>query len=71
MRPLSALALLALCADGIVPRCADAQEQWVAVIPLVFADTVDQRLATALRDALALTSPQVKVTARRDIEWIL
>ena len=71
MRLLMSCAVLSLSWDAAVPGCASAQAQRVAVIPLVRSDTVDQRLATELRDALALTSPQLKMTAKRNVEWLL
>ena len=71
MRSLVACAALALSVGVALPRRAHAQVQRVAVIPVVFSDTVDQRLATSLRDALELTPSRVTVTGKRDIEWIL
>ena len=71
MRSLVACAALALIVGVALPRRAHAQVQRVAVIPLVFSDTADQRLATSLRDALERTPSRVKVTTKRDIEWIL
>lgn len=71
MRLSMPCAMLPLYWSAAVPAVASAQAQRMAVVPHVSSDTVDQRLATELRDALAATSPQGTVTAKRDVEWML
>lgn len=72
MRPLVVCALLSLCGCATIPRSAKAQIDYrAAVIPLVLSDTLDERLATSLRDALARTQPHMRVRSQRDLEETL
>jgi hypothetical protein len=71
MRSLLACTVWAYCAGAVVPVRAMSQTPTVGVIPWILSDTSDQRLASALRDALVPAEPHVRVSTKRDLEGTL
>lgn len=71
MKSLIACIALAFYGSTAAPSCANAQATRLAVIPAVLSDTVDQRLATELRDALGRTQPHVRISTQRDLDATL
>lgn len=71
MRSLIACIALALYGSTAAPSCANAQTARLVVVPVVLSDTVAQRLATELRDALGRSQPHVRISTQRDLDATL